>query len=150
MFEQTETAPPRCRCVTRDLTMVRKTQHEKQMKKTILILTALASLTIAGCSSDPDTNVKLWGSFASSTGQRFARLQPGMNRNQAISLLGRPKGYRRNGSYEILQYPNGLVNNSSWDTADFQVILHNGVVESYGAADVRQGPQPQLVLVAPL
>ena len=120
------------------------------MERTLLTLMAAASLIMAGCSSDPDTNVKLWGSFASSIGQRFSRLQPGMTRNQAISLLGNPKGYQRNGTYEMLQYPNGLVNNSSWDTADFQVILHNGVVESYGAANVRQGPKPTTVFVTPL
>jgi hypothetical protein len=97
------------------------------MKRLHLIL----CLFIAGCT----------------TGEKFSRLHPGMTKDQVISLLGNPKGYEQNDCFEILQYPGGLVSGWSYDTADFSVTLHDGVVEKYGASNVQKAPRSTVVLL---
>jgi hypothetical protein len=61
-----------------------------------------------------------------------------MTKAQVVSLLGNPKGYARNGDKEVLQYPGGLISGWSYGTADFSVVLQNGLVESYGASNVQK------------
>jgi hypothetical protein len=80
------------------------------------------------------------------TGDKFSRLSPGMTKAQVISMLGSPKGYEQNGDYETLQYPGGLISGWSYDTADFYVTLHHGLVEKYGAANVQKGHPPGIIV----
>jgi SmpA/OmlA family protein len=83
------------------------------------------------------------------TGEKFSQLHPGMTKAQVLSLLGNPKGYEQNGQDETLQYPGGLISGWSYDTADFYVTLHNGVVQKYGASNVQKGQHPTTVVVLP-
>jgi hypothetical protein len=81
------------------------------------------------------------------TGEKFSRLRPGMTKPQVESLLGSPKGYAQTGADEVLQYPGGLISGWSYDTADFVVVLHNGLVTSYGASNVQKGQHPTVVVI---
>ena len=98
------------------------------MKRISIILTAFA---LASCV----------------TGEKFSHLHPGMTKPEVISLLGNPKGYEQNGAYETLQYPGGLVSGWSYDSADFSVTLHNGLVEKYGASNVQKAQHSTVVVV---
>ena len=99
----------------------------------VLFLTAAVILLFAGCAR----------------GEKFSQLHPGMTKPQVVSLLGNPKGYEQNGEYETLQYPGGLVSGWSYDTADFSVTLHKGIVEKYGATNVQKGHHPATIVVLP-
>jgi hypothetical protein len=81
------------------------------------------------------------------TGEKFSRLHPGMTKGQVVGLLGNPKGYEQNGSDESLQYPGGLISGWSYDSADFYVMLHNGIVTKYGAANVQKAQHSTVVLL---
>jgi hypothetical protein len=83
---------------------------------------------------------------ACTTGEKFSQLHPGMTKAQVVSLLGNPKGYTRNGDKEVLQYPGGLISGWSYDTADFSVVLQNGLVESYGASNVQKAQHSTVVI----
>jgi hypothetical protein len=84
---------------------------------------------------------------ACATGEKFSRLHPGMTKSQVVGLLGNPKGYEQNGAYETLQYPGGLISGWSYDTADFSVVLRNGLVQSYGASNVQKAQHSTVVLL---
>lgn len=84
------------------------------------------------------------------TGEKFSQLRPGMTKSQVVGLLGSPKGYAQEGDHETLQYPGGLISGWSYDTADFYVVLHNGVVERYGATNVQKGHSPGVIVLTPL
>jgi hypothetical protein len=103
------------------------------MRLRILSINAAVTLLLVGCT----------------TGEKFSQLHPGMTKPQVISLLGNPKGYEQNGEYETLQYPGGLISGWSYDTADFYVTLHKGLVEKYGAANVQKAQRPTTVVVLP-
>jgi hypothetical protein len=62
----------------------------------------------------------------------------GMPKEEVVSQLGEPDGYRRNGDYEALQYTNRLISGWSWDRTDYTVILENGRVVEYGPGEVRE------------
>ena len=84
---------------------------------------------------------------ACATGEKFSQLRPGMTKAQVISLLGNPKGYAQSGDNEVLQYPGGLISGWSYDTADFSVVLHHGLVQSYGASNVQKTQHSTVVLL---
>ncbi|MGY0552919.1 hypothetical protein ACW17M_06880 [Vreelandella sp. 2A-K22] len=72
------------------------------------------------------------------TGERMQTVSEGMSKEEVVSLLGEPDGYRRNGDYEALQYTNRLISGWSWDRTDYTVILENGRVGEYGPGEVRE------------
>jgi hypothetical protein len=84
---------------------------------------------------------------ACATGEKFSQLHPGMTKAQVVNLLGNPKGYAQTGDNEVLQYPGGLISGWSYDTADFSVVLHNGLVQSYGASNVQKGQHSTVVIL---
>ena len=60
------------------------------------------------------------------TGERMQTVSEGMSKEEVVSQLGEPDGYRRNGDYEALQYTNRLISGWSWDRTDYTVILEKG------------------------
>ncbi|CDG54944.1 hypothetical protein E0L35_24460 [Halomonas sp. ATBC28] len=72
------------------------------------------------------------------TGERMQTVSEGMSKEEVVSQLGEPDGYRRNGDYEALQYTNRLISGWSWDRTDYTVILENGRVVEYGPGEVRE------------
>jgi SmpA / OmlA family len=77
--------------------------------------------------------------IACTTGEKFTTLRPGMTKQQVVTLLGQPKGYSRTGDYETFQYPGGLISGWSWNTADFNVVLRNGLVRVMDLPTHRRG-----------
>ena len=81
------------------------------------------------------------------TGEKFSRLRPGMTKPQVESLLGPPRDYAKTGADELLEYPGGLISGWSYDTADFVVVLHNGLVTSYVASNIQKGQHTTMVII---
>ncbi len=85
------------------------------------------------------------------TGQKAQNLREGMTKNEVISQLGQPDGFRRNGDYEALQYTNRLISGWSWDRTDYVVILKDGKLVEYGPGEVRQrDPSAGTLIVVPI
>ncbi len=80
----------------------------------------------------------LFAAAGCTTGEKVARLQPGMSQANVVRALGRPDGFRTEGNYTILKYTNRLISGWSWDTADYHVILKGDRVTEYGSGEVRQ------------
>ena len=74
-------------------------------------------------------------------------IHEGMTKEEVISALGNPDGFKRAGDYESLSYTNRLISGWSWDRADYTVILKSGLVVEYGPGQVRQEGPNLLVLV---
>ena len=72
------------------------------------------------------------------TGERVARLSPGISQADVVGTLGRPDGFRTEGDYTILKYTNRLISGWSWDRADYFVILKDNKVIEYGSGEVRE------------
>lgn len=72
------------------------------------------------------------------TGERMRDISESMNKEEVVSQLGEPDGYRRSGDYEVLQYTNRLINGWSWDKTDYTIILKNNRVVEYGPGEVRE------------
>ncbi|ACT05794.1 hypothetical protein Dd1591_0915 [Dickeya chrysanthemi Ech1591] len=70
------------------------------------------------------------------TGERFSKISQGMSRAEVIDRLGRPDGVQTQGTTELLTYANRFMSDWSWDKADYQVLLNNGIVVQYGAANI--------------
>jgi hypothetical protein len=82
------------------------------------------------------------------TGERVrGTIQEGMSKEQVISELGNPDGFKRSGEYEALLYTNRLISGWSWDRTDYTIILQNGRVSEYGSGQVRQNSPNTLILV---
>jgi hypothetical protein len=87
-----------------------------------VFILCLLLLTITGCA----------------TGEKAARLSPGMSHADVVQILGRPDGFRTEGDYKILKYTNRLISGWSWDRADYFVILKDDQVIEYGSGEVRE------------
>lgn len=72
------------------------------------------------------------------TGEKVARLSPGMSQTDVVGTLGRPDGFRTEGDYTIMKYTNRLISGWSWDRADYFVILKDDKVTEYGSGEVRE------------
>ena len=72
------------------------------------------------------------------TGEKVARLSPGMSQADVVGTLGRSDGFRTEGGYTILKYTNRLISGWSWDRADYFVILRDDKVTEYGSGEVRE------------
>ncbi len=72
------------------------------------------------------------------TGEKVARISPGMSQTDVVETLGRPDGFRTEGDYTILKYTNRLISGWSWDRADYFVILKDDKVTEYGSGEVRE------------
>jgi len=72
------------------------------------------------------------------TGEKVARIYPGMSQEDVVGTLGRPDGFRTKGDYTILKYTNRLISGWSWDRADYFVVLKNDKVTEYGSGEVRE------------
>ncbi|MDR6935470.1 hypothetical protein [Luteibacter sp. 3190] len=91
------------------------------------------------------------GLVACATGEKMRRLDPGMDRQAVERQMGKPDGYSEQDGYQVLTYKNRLMSGWSWDRADYQVLLKDGRVVSYGPGVVRQNPATNsLVIVAPV
>lgn len=85
------------------------------------------------------------------TGERMQAVSAGMSKNDVVSQLGEPDGYKRRGNYEALQYTNRLISGWSWDRTDYTVILKDGKVVEYGPGEVRQrDPGSSTLIVVPV
>ena len=87
---------------------------------------------------------------ATITGTKMHKLREGMARQNVERILGIPDGFNRIGEYEHLQYANRLASGYSKDRADYNVILKDGKVVSYGQGTVRvkdSGTSPVLFIV---
>lgn len=71
----------------------------------------------------------------------------GSSKQQVISELGNPDGFKRYGDYEALMYTNRLISGWSWDRTDYTFIFKDGVVVEYGTGEVRQNGPNMLILV---
>ena len=100
----------------------------------IAIIASCAALLLSGCV----TGDKVRGG-----------IREGMTKDQVISTLGQPDGFKRSGDAEALQYTNRLISGWSWDRTDYTVILENGHVTQYGPGQVRQ-EGPNLLIVVPV
>ena len=77
------------------------------------------------------------------TGDKVRSLQPGLTQQQVIARLGKPDGfYSQPGNVEILRYSNQLMSGWSWDRADYDCVLKDGKLVSYGPSTVRQNRPP--------
>ena len=76
-------------------------------------------------------------------------IREGMTKEQVISTLGNPDGFKRADDYEALTYTNRLISGWSWDRTDYTVILQNGRVVQYGNGQVRQ-EGPNLLVIVPV
>jgi hypothetical protein len=74
-------------------------------------------------------------------------IREGMTKDEVISLLGHPDGFKRAGEQEAMLYTNRLISGWSWDRTDYTVILQNGRVTEYGSGQVRQNSPNTLVIV---
>jgi hypothetical protein len=84
------------------------------------------------------------------TGEKMARLDPGMTKNQVIETLGKPDGFESRGEYEALKYSNRLMSGFSWDRGDYFVILKEGKVVEYGVGTVREKtPNSNVLILVP-
>jgi hypothetical protein len=110
-----------------------KTEENTLMRKLLASLTVTA-FALTGCM----------------TGDKFAQMHPNMAKSEVIGLLVNPKGYQFDGTNEILQYPGGRISGWSYDTADFYVTLHDGMVLNYGATNVQKGQTPSTVFLFPM
>jgi len=91
------------------------------------------------------------GLAACATGEKMRRLDVGMDRAMVERQLGRPDGFSEQDGYQVLTYKNRLMSGWSWDRADYQVLLEDGRVVSYGPGIVRQNSASTgLVIVAPI
>lgn len=72
------------------------------------------------------------------TGEKVARISPGMSQAEVVGAIGRPDGLRKDGEYTVLQYTNRLISGWSWDRADYFVIFKDDKVTEYGAGEVRE------------
>jgi hypothetical protein len=70
-----------------------------------------------------------------------------MSKEQVISELGKPDGFKRSWEYEALTYTNRLISGWSWDRTDYTIILQNGRVAEVGTGQVRQNSPNTLILV---
>jgi len=75
---------------------------------------------------------------ACATGERMRGVSEGMTKEEVVSQLGEPDGYRRSGDYEAFQYTNRLISGWSWDRTDYTVIFDNERVVEYGPGKVRE------------
>jgi hypothetical protein len=76
-------------------------------------------------------------------------IREGMTKEQVISVLGNPDGFKRSGNAEALTYTNRLISGWSWDRTDYTVILEDGHVAQFGSGQVRQ-EGPNLLIVVPV
>lgn len=84
------------------------------------------------------------------TGDRVRQgIHEGMTKEQVISVLGNPDGYKRAGNLEALTYTNRLMSGWPWDRTDYTVILKNDRVAEYGTGQVRQ-EGPNLLVIVPI
>ena len=81
----------------------------------------IAFITVIGCA----------------TGEKVAKLSPGMSYSEVVRILGRPDGLRSEGDYKVIKYTNRLISNWSYDRADYFVILKDDHVTEYGSGEVR-------------
>ncbi|HEX7914863.1 hypothetical protein [Rudaea sp.] len=102
------------------------------MKFSLIVL--LLMLVLAGCV----------------TGDKVRQgVREGMTKEQVISTLGNPDGFKRSGDSEALTYVNRLISGWSWDRTDYTVILENGHVTQFGPGQVRQ-EGPNFLIVVPV
>ena len=85
------------------------------------------------------------------TGERMGKMREGMSKNEVLSILGNPDGFKRSGDYEALRYTNRLISGWSWDRADYTVILKSGRVVEYGPGQVRsRDPNSNVLILVPV
>jgi len=97
------------------------------MRHALVVL--LVGLLLAGCASQ----LQLCGYT-----EKMGRLQPGMPKAEALTILGNPDSLKAYNNYEAVQYTNRYL--SCWDNAgqaDYYVVFKNGLVNEYGVGTVR-------------
>lgn len=53
------------------------------------------------------------------TGEKAARVNPGMSQPEVTEVMGKPDGFQRKGEYVVYKYTNRLISGWSWDRADY-------------------------------
>lgn len=85
---------------------------------------------------------------ACATGERVrGGIHEGMTKDEVISTLGNPDGFKKAGKQEALLYTNRLISGWSWDRTDYTVILQDNRVVEYGSGQVRQNSPNTLILI---
>ena len=87
---------------------------------------------------------------ACTTGERISDIRPGMTPQQVKRILGEPDGYKKNGDIEAFTYANRLISGWSWDRADYSFLFKDGGLLEYGPGQIRQGQQPNTMVLIPL
>lgn len=77
-------------------------------------------------------------------GASFSKLEQGMSKEDVISVVGRPDGFRSDEGVEYLIYNNRYVNPwHNYDQADYVVAIKDGKVVEYQAINYRDGTARQ-------
>jgi len=71
-------------------------------------------------------------------GESAKRVDPAMTKEQVMSIMGRPDGYKKDGDYEVTKYTNRSISVWSSDRADYTFTFQGGKLVEYGAAEVRE------------
>lgn len=85
------------------------------------------------------------------TGDRMGGIREGMSKEDVVSILGNPDGFKHSGNYEAYQYTNRLISGWSWDRADYSIVFKEGRVVEYGPGQVRQNnPSTGVLVIIPV
>jgi len=72
------------------------------------------------------------------TGEKVARINPGMSQDEVVSVMGKPDGFKQVDEYVVYEYTNRLISGWSWDRADYSFIFKDNRLIEYGAGEVRE------------
>lgn len=88
--------------------------------------------------------------IACTTGEIVRKdINPGMSKDNLITMLGNPDGFRMVGDQELLTYTNRLISGWSYDRADYHFVIKNNKVIAYGTGEVRV-KQDNTILIIPI
>lgn len=88
--------------------------------------------------------------IACTTGEVVRKdINPGMTKDNLITMLGNPDGFRKVGDQELLTYTNRLISSWSYDRADYHFVIKDNKVIAYGTGEVRV-KQDNTILIVPI
>jgi len=79
-----------------------------------------------------------------------SNVKSGMTKEEVISAIGKPDGYRKEGKYEAMQYSGVPAGRGGNTRINYAIILKNGEVVEYGTGKVKQKNNSNILFVVPL